>query len=329
LGGSDVVLVRSVDLARRLALRAIDCGAGTRVGVAPNASRDLVEAIKRSQATPHFMSINADSNYECPTEHLDLIWSQPAAGLPLPKEVGNLPHWVDRASSLPNLDTAVTRPQLALYGLHFSRNSKQNGALLVVDDLRLAERLRAMRSHAEAGEPSAALAQLRRLAGTDGLSAAQGRRLATVTDGIMGAAGLPLFASPSDALAHGVAVQVPLPGDVATMLAYIRGEHTPIAWLPELQPLHYAAVRPQPGYDPAMSAAAINRWLVVPVGPFDSDEELVHAVLGVAKAADYLGLRWATDPQRAQWYGDLMVEWYGPEHDAYRPLFAATLAPRR
>ena len=32
-------------------------------------------------------------------------------------------------------------------------------------------------------------------------------------------------------------------------------------------------------------------------------------------------MRWYTDRERATWYGNRMLEWYGPTHDAYRPAF--------
>jgi hypothetical protein len=69
------------------------------------------------------------------------------------------------------------------------------------------------------------------------------------------------------------------------------------------------------------SAANIARWVVAPLGPDFVDDEITHAVLGILKAAEYTGVRWYTQPERAQWYGDLMFEWYGPDHDAYRVQF--------
>ena len=148
--------------------------------------------------------------------------------------------------------------------------------------------------------------------------AQQQRRLAEVRRGIEEAAGLPTLAVHSaGGLAHGVAVQIPAECDVSTFYAYVRGEHTPVFWLPELRRTHRAAIANCPA-----SAAHLARWLLVPVGPDDTDEEIRHAVLGIVKAAEYLGVRWRTDPARAAWYADLMKEMYGPGHDAYRPVFA-------
>ena len=40
-------------------------------------------------------------------------------------------------------------------------------------------------------------------------------------------------------------------------------------------------------------------------------EEISHAVLGIVKASDYLGVRWRTDPARAASYAALMDTQYG------------------
>jgi hypothetical protein len=71
----------------------------------------------------------------------------------------------------------------------------------------------------------------------------------------------------------------------------------------------------------AATAANLARWLLVPVGPDYTDAEIGHAVLGVVKASEYLGVRWRTDPARAAAYAALLTERYGPDHDAYRPVF--------
>jgi hypothetical protein len=60
---------------------------------------------------------------------------------------------------------------------------------------------------------------------------------------------------------------------------------------------------------------------LIPCGPDYTDEEVTHAVLGPVKVAEYLGLRWWTDPQYAAAYAREMIRRYGPDHDAYRPAF--------
>jgi hypothetical protein len=115
---------------------------------------------------------------------------------------------------------------------------------------------------------------------------------------------------------------VPAPCDAATFYAYVLGEQTPVRWLPAQRPLHYAALRKDGAPEVALSADHLARVQLVPVGPDYTAEEVKHAVLGITKAADYLGVRWATNPARAAWYAQQMVEWYGADHDAYRMLFA-------
>ena len=105
-------------------------------------------------------------------------------------------------------------------------------------------------------------------------------------------------------------------------LVFGRNELLPVDWFPEIQPVFYVGF--QVTRDAAMtrrSAEHLSRWLLSPLGPDFLDEEVVHAVLVMVKAAEYTGVRWYTDPARANWYNDLMLEWYGPTHDAYRTAF--------
>lgn len=166
-----------------------------------------------------------------------------------------------------------------------------------------------------------ALAQLQRLAGPGGLAARQQANLTAVREGLIAAAGLPLVEALPGGLGQHLAVRVPEPCDAATFYAYVLGEQTPIRWLPAQRPLHYAAIRRDGAPDAALSAECLSRVLPVPVGPGYTAEEVKHAVLGITKAADYLGVRWSTNPERAAWYAQQMVDWYGPDHDAYRVLF--------
>ena len=61
--------------------------------------------------------------------------------------------------------------------------------------------------------------------------------------GLREAAGLATHEPNSLALATAVAVQIPPECDVATFYAYVEQENTPVRWLPQIQPLHYAALR--------------------------------------------------------------------------------------
>ena len=110
--------------------------------------------------------------------------------------------------------------------------------------------------------------------------------------------------------------------DVAAFYAHVEQENTPVRWLPQIQPLHYAALRVDGAPDHRGTAANLARWLYVPVGPDYTFEEIKHLVLGIVKAAEYLGLRWRDNPANAAEYADLMDQTYGAGHDACRPLFA-------
>jgi hypothetical protein len=136
------------------------------------------------------------------------------------------------------------------------------------------------------------------------------------------AAGLPAAALEGMcALPYGVAVRVPEEADIASFIGYARSEQVPVWWAAELQPVNFVAF--QVTRDRALTqrtADNLARWLISPVGP-DYLEETKHAVLVMAKTGDYTGTRWYTDPERALWYSNLLIEWYGPNHDAYHPCF--------
>ena len=63
------------------------------------------------------------------------------------------------------------------------------------------------------------------------------------------------------------------------------------------------------------------RWLLAPVHLRDDSTVWRQTVLGIVKTAEYLGVRWRTDPARAAQYAALLTQMYGPDHDAYRPAF--------
>ncbi len=120
-----------------------------------------------------------------------------------------------------------------------------------------------------------------------------------------------------------MAIRVPEESDLPTFLAYGRNELVPVWWLPELQPVFYVSYQVSRDLElTRRTADHLSRWLMSPLGPDFLEEEIVHAVLVMVKPADYTGVRWYTDPERAHWYNELMLEWYGPAHDAYRKTFA-------
>jgi hypothetical protein len=136
-------------------------------------------------------------------------------------------------------------------------------------------------------------------------------------------AGLPMAERAAGALPHGLPVRIPEEADLATFISYVRNELVVLDWLPEVQPMFYVAY--QVTQDLALtrrSAENLARWVMSPIGPDFVDDEITHAVLGILKAAEYTGVRWYTNPGRARWYGEMLVDWYGPDHDAYHPAFA-------
>jgi hypothetical protein len=316
--GRPVVLVRSVERARAALLAAAGVRSGEPVALPANATRGLVEAIKERGARPRFRPLGHDLSPTEPPE-ARIAWAQPFAGLADAAPVPGAALWVDHADTVPDPGGRAEPPvpEAALWGLHLAPDPGEAGAVLAFASPELAERVGAQLGADDQPDWLRAAAQLGRLAG---LADRQRAALAEAWRGLSDAAGLPMLAPSRAALGHGVAVGVPGECDPATFYSYVRGENTPVRWLPEARPVHYAAAR-ELGPAWRSSAEHLARWLVVPVGPERGPEETAHAILGVVKAADYLGVRWRTAPARAAAYARAMVERYGPEHDAYRPAF--------
>jgi len=327
LGGAPVALLASVERARALLLRALGVLPGEPVGLPANATRALAEAVKQHPAGPRFLDLHADLTLCVDDTRLAgvrVVWAQPCGGAWGATAPDSRALLVDASDTLPalNLEEGGQAATATIYGLQLGTDPRHAGALVVCHDATLALALAALTGPDDQPDGALALAQLRRLAGPDGLAARQQDALAAVRDGLAQAAGLPLLEPAPGVLAQHVALYVPEPCDAATFYAYVLGEQTPVRWLPALRPLHYAALREDGAPQVAATAAHLARVLLVPVGPAYSEEERKHAILGITKAADYLGVRWATDPARAAWYADLMTAWYGPDHDAYQPRFA-------
>jgi hypothetical protein len=313
LGGAPVLLVRSVARARALLLAASGVRQGEPVGLPANATRGLVEAVKRHGARPHFVPLDAALRLDtlaAAQRYARCAWLEPSAGLPVPL--------------LGCASRGAAQPVATLYGLHLSHDARHDGALIVFGNTHFAAAVQAHCTANDQPNPALVAAQYHRLVGNkmeNGLVACQQAALLEVAQGLHKAAGLPVLdVAAEGALAHGVAVRVPDECDPLTFYAYAKGEQTPVQWLPELRPVHYAALRD--GFDHTATSAALARWLLVPVGPDWNEEEISHAVLGIVKAAEYTGMRWRTDPARAYEYSDMLERAYGPDHDAYRPLFA-------
>ncbi|MCY4020140.1 MAG: hypothetical protein OXG39_12105 [Chloroflexi bacterium] len=312
LGGAMVVLARDAYRARRLLHRAAEIQPGEWVGIPANASHDLAESIKHHKALPRFLDF--DAQLRLATSGTRFTWTQVLRGLWQPQKAT----WLDCADTLPT-PGAAKRPAVTLYGLHLPDANNRPGALLAFSDEALYAEVKALRQPADCPNAAQAFAQCERL---PELAERQSANLAEARRGLREAAGLATHEPNSLALATAVAVQIPLECDVATFYAYVEQENTPVRWLPQIQPLHYAALRADGAPDHRATAANLARWLYVPVGPDYSFEEIKHGVLGIVKAAEYLGVRWRSNPAHAAEYADLMDRTYGDGHDAYRPLFA-------
>jgi len=314
-------------------MQAFGMAGGEPVGIPANTRRPLSEAVKRSGDTPCFIELDADLSFDPNTPRFDdprLFWAQPVAGMSPPPEPEGATLFVDYGFTLPaplhgdHLAGAAT-----LWGLHLKRPDEpkdvSEGALIAFNDRALYVATLALLTADDLPDLARALAQCRRLAGPDGIAARQLRVLDAVRVGMEVGAGLPMMPeSGVCALPFGMAVRIPDEADPATFISYVRNENLALDWLPEVQPMFYVAYQAtQDRAHTFRTAANIARWVITPLGPdMDADDdEIVHAVLGVLKAAEYTGVRWYTDPDRARWYGDLMFEWYGPAHDAYQVAF--------
>lgn len=325
LGGRPILLLRNPDQARKLLLEAAEITRGEPVGVPANGSHNLVEAIKRSRALPRFLDLDIDLHLIAPSEPLRFIWMQPPGGLftPCPvaarQQFGESLIFIDHSDTLPGFGACDQQAAAIVFGLHLTENSAECGAVILFGDTRLYDRAARLLQSRDWPDAGRALAQADRL---PKLAHQQMERLAQIWHGLHEAAALPMLPLHEVALAQGVAIRIPPEADTATFLTYTRQENTPVIWLPEIAPLHYAAPRPGGAPDYLGSAAHIARWLLIPVGPGYTEEEIKHAVLGPVKSAEYLGVRWYTDPAYAAEYAALMTRIYGSGHDAYVPVFA-------
>jgi hypothetical protein len=335
LGGKPVVLLRSVAVARALLLRAANLPAGATVAAPANATRDLVEAIKRAGHQPVFCPLTdmlaldgAPSGQHDPA----LVWTESVGGLVASvDQTAARPVIADYSDTVPGGGADATAA-LTLWGLHLDARGDVGGAIVALTDPTSAwaratwDRLEQQAAAMPSPDPPRALAQCRRLFGDEGASLVARQRMvvAEAERGMDEAAGLALVPASGLALAEHVAVRIPDEADPLVFYAYVLGENTPVRWLPLVRPVHHAAAGAAAA---AATSAALARWVLAPVGPDCREEEIAHVILGVVKAAEYLGVRWRSDPVRSAEYADLMTAMYGPNHDAYRPVFALAGAP--
>jgi hypothetical protein len=322
-----LLLVSKPDRARKLLMAALGVADREPVAIPANTRRYLSEAVKRSGGKPLFVDLDAGLEFVPETPGLDvarIAWAQPIGGMAPPAPLPGKTYLVDHGLTLPaplpeggaGLPGAAT-----VFGLHLDED--ESGALIAFNDAELAAKVFALITPEDAPDAGRALAQVRRLAGPNGLAARQLWLDAEVRLGMEAGAGMPMAERAVGALPHGLPVRVPEEADLATFISYVRNELVALDWLPEVQPMFYVAYQvPQDLALTRRSAENLARWVMSPIGPDFVDDEITHAVLGVLKAAEYTGVRWYTNPGRARWYGEMLVDWYGPDHDAYHPAFA-------
>lgn len=325
-----LLFINDPNRARKVLIEAFGIEAGEPVGIPANSRRFLSEAVKKAGGKPLFIELDADLECVPETPGLDrvrLVWAQPVGGMapsrPPPGTTMLVDHGLTLPAPLEEGGTGLTGAA-TLWGLHLGAEGQ--GALIGFNDSALAERVQALLGPDDLPEMGRVLAQCARLRGDNGLAARQLTIEREVRLGMEAGAGLPLAARADGALAFGLPVRIPAEADVATFIAYVRNELVALDWLPEVQPMFYVAN--QVTRDLALtrqSAEHLARWVISPIGPDFVDDEITHAVLGILKAAEYTGVRWYTDPGRARWYSALLIEWYGPTHDAYHPAFAISV----
>ena len=317
-GGYSVSIARNLEEARHRLLQALDIVDREPVLLPANATHPLVEVVKQSGAIPIFGELNQDLQLSS-HQHVRIVWSQPLPGILIKDGIVAEHTVLDYSDSvpLPALETGESSFQadVTIFDLHLSPDPKTAGALLVFNSEALYARFIADSRPAEPTLYARAASQLKRL---PAIVSRQVTALDMVSTGLQVAAGLP---APSVfdgiALAHGVAVQIPDEGSPSTFWTYASSENTPVQWLPQLRPVHYAAIASH-----LTTARHLERWLMVPVSPDNDAEANKQTVLGIVKAAEYMGLRWRTDPAQAAHYAALLNARYGSDHDAYRPAFS-------
>ena len=158
----------------------------------------------------------------------------------------------------------------------------------------------------------------------DSCSREQIERVATVSSGLVEAAGLDVLPAMDDAvvLATGALVRIPYEADASTFFAYAVAELTGVVAAAHARPLHPQARFHLTSEQTRSSVHGLDRLLIVPVGPGFSEEEVGHSALGIVKTAEYTGWRWVNDRGQAAWYGGWLDNRYGSGHEAYRPAFS-------
>jgi hypothetical protein len=311
-GAQPVLLVRNAARARSLILRSRLCSRQAQLILPANATPALVQSVKRTQRPYSFAEL--DGSLALNRADAGVTWAQPAGVVAA--TAGRRPgcalviDWGECAPA-PGADL---QGDVAIYRLFAAQETREAGALLLFSDWRLFRHVQSLMQSDDVPDYGRMAAHL---PVWEALARRQQTVLAAVAAGVRQAAGF-VVATPADALADAVLVQIPEEAPTSAFYAYISAENTPVQWMPLVRPLHYAALRSGCG---AATHRHLERWLALPVAPGYGEEQISHTVLGIVKTAEYLGVRWRTDPTHAAAYAALMDEIYGPGHDAYCPIF--------
>lgn len=330
-GERNLLAVKSTDRARKLLMAAYGISDSEPVGIPANTRRPLSEAVKRSKGTPKFIELDQELEFVPETPGIEdarLIWAQPVAGMAAPESLEGKTLFVDYAFSLPAPNPEAIPGAAAVFGLHLSDNQREDGALIVFNDASLYNAaLEMVDPENDLPDATRMMAQYQRIAGADGIAARQLANYDAATEGLLHAGALPQAdTSASPALPFGLVIRIPDEADVATFISYVRNENLVLDWMPEVQPMFYVINQVTQDRElTRQTADNLARWVISPIGPDFVEDEITHAVLGPVKAGEYTGVRWYTNLERARWYNDLMIEWYGPTHDAYRSAFPEKL----
>ncbi len=309
-GAQPVLLVRNVIRARSLILRSRLCAEQAQIILPANATPALVQSIQRALQPYSFAEL--DEALALNRADGGVVWAQPGGIAAAGRQPG-CALVIDYGECAP-APGADLQGDVALYRLFAAQEAREAGALLLFRDERLLRHVQSLMQPEDVPDYGRLATHL---PVWQALARRQQTVLAAVAAGVREAAGF-VVATLADVLADAVLVQIPEEAPASAFYAYASAENTPVQWMPLVRPLHYAALRSGCGI---ATQRNLERWLALPAAPGYDEERIRHTVLGIVKAAEYLGVRWRTDPAHAAVYAALMDELYGSQHDAYRPNF--------
>ena len=316
MGNRPVLLVRNVETARRVLLCALALTAQDTVLLPANVTHALLEAVKDSGACVCFGDLDYALNL-CSERAVRVAWAEPMLGLPTGVHAlaavtvidhgDSLPHGAAKPFPLPG------RAAVAIYGLQLAAESDQAGAVLVFHDHALAARVAALLGPADRLADGLALAQLAQLQAVGAATACSAGDSAHRPPG----SGRPAAAATREHRGAGPRGRRADSGreqrDNVCRLSARRADTVCLAGGTATAPLRRGSVPGHGGTPGALAAGAGARGADMLTWR--------QTVLGIVKSAEYLGVRWRTDPARAVQYAALLTQMYGPNHDAYRPVF--------